>query len=99
MGRLRFLALLGVPAGLTSVTLGRRLHHCYNEGLPSGRFYHALAFPPHLPQTSGGGGGAWVLVCASSPTYLRKAKTSLGTFGPFLLSLGGLGDSGSTVPP
>lgn len=98
MGRLRFLALLGVPAGLTSVTLGRRLHQCYNEGLPSGRFYHALAFPPHLPQTSGRG-GPWVLVWASSPTYLRKAKTSLGTFGPFLLSLGGLGDSGSTVPP
>lgn len=54
-------------------------------------------FPTHLPQTSGG--VPWVLVWVASPTYLRKAKTSLGTLGPFLLSLGGLGDGGSTVPP
>lgn len=54
--------------------------------------------PPHLPQTSGGGvPGSWS--GAASSTYLRKAKTSLGTFGPFLLSLGGLGEGGSTVPP
>lgn len=34
-----------------------------------------------------------------SPTYLRKPKPSRGVFGPFLPSLGGLGEGVSTVPP
>lgn len=36
---------------------------------------------------------------AGSPTYLRKLKPSRGTFGPFLPSLGGLGEGISMVPP
>lgn len=36
---------------------------------------------------------------AGSPPYLRKPKPSRGIFGPFLPSLGGLGEGVSTVPP
>lgn len=66
------------------------------------RFYHPVPSTP-IP-TPSPMLGTWQRSphpssSAGSPTYLRKLKPSRGVFGPFLPSLGGLGEGVSTVPP
>lgn len=60
------------------------------------RFYHhtvpSHAHPHPLPHAWDPAGSPHPSSSAGSPTYLRKLKPSRGTFGPFLPSLGGLGE-------
>lgn len=55
--------------------------------------------PLPLPLAQGPHGGPLAHGQGQELFYLRKPKASRGAFGPFLPSLGGLGDGVSTVPP
>lgn len=92
--------LLPSPPRSAFVMITRCSHHIAQRHIP----YISTVLPPpclsllpHLPRVQ-----APSPPCPSStgsPTYLRKPKPSRGAFGPFLPSLGNLGEGASTAPP
>lgn len=92
--------LLPSPPRSAFVMITRCSHHIAQRHIPYISTVlppPCLSLPPHLPRAQ-----APSPPCPSStgsPAYLRKPKPSRGAFGPFLPSLGNLGEGASTAPP